>query len=142
MARTGFRVKVRGDKALIKAFEKAVAGKDEGLLAARDKIGRIILRTAKARVPVDTGTLRDSLEIKPIESTAKKTRIGVILRPGTRSSLGIPASAKGFYPVHVELGSVGVSPQPYLRPALDENQREIGKIIGNVLGRKLGKLFG
>ena len=58
---------------------------------------------AKTLAPVDTGALRDSIEVFDGDSKKEKY-IGSITIP---------------YAIYQELGTVKMSPQPYLRPALD-----------------------
>lgn len=79
-----------------------------------------ILATAKARVAVDTGALRDGLTIRAVK--AKKGVFGIQVATPRRAELGIPADAKGFYPAVLEYGSVDHPPKPYLRPALEQNR--------------------
>lgn len=63
---------------------------------------RPILATAKNIVPIGSGRLQRSLKIRALKRSKKL--IGVQVTPGTRVQLGIPGSAKGFYPTHIELG--------------------------------------
>jgi HK97 gp10 family phage protein len=63
---------------------------------------RPVLATAKQIVPVDTGRLKRSLKIR----AGRRSRriISVVVKPGTRSELGIAPDASGYYPAHIELG--------------------------------------
>lgn len=63
---------------------------------------RPVLSTAKQIVPIESGRLQRSLKIRAGKRSRKL--IFVVVKPGTRSELGIPASASGYYPAHVELG--------------------------------------
>lgn len=63
---------------------------------------RPVLATAKQIVPIRSSRLQRSLQIRALKRSKKL--IGVQITPGTRAQLGIPGSAKGFYPTHIELG--------------------------------------
>lgn len=63
---------------------------------------RPVLATAKQIVPIGTSRLQRSLKIRALKRSKKL--LGVQITPGTREQLGIPGSAKGFYPTHIELG--------------------------------------
>lgn len=63
---------------------------------------RPVLSTAKQIVPIDSGKLQRSLKIRAGKRSRKL--IFVVVKPGTRSELGIPQAASGYYPAHVELG--------------------------------------
>ncbi|MCG6796351.1 HK97 gp10 family phage protein [Geobacillus sp. YHL] len=71
---------------------------------------------AKLRAPVDTGRLRNSITHQTENSeTQSKAYIGTNVE----------------YAPYVEFGvaSKNIRPQPYLRPAIDENQDRIKEII-------------
>ena len=69
-----------------------------------DKLANDVLDNAKIIVPVDTGKLRDSLEVKDGDNKYEK-----LVGTGTVE-----------YSLHVEFGSVNTPVQAYLRPAMDE----------------------
>lgn len=79
--------------------------------------------------PERTGRLSESIEIKRLEITKDKIRIGVG-----------PVGEDVFYWYFVEYGTAKMSAQPYLRPAFDENKdavkREIIKEINNIIQRE------
>jgi HK97 gp10 family phage protein len=87
--------------------------KTKALLAGAN----IIVDRAKEIVPVDTGTLRDSIEALEIDG-----------------DVYIHASADqggGEYSAFVEFGTVKMSAQPYVRPAIDEKLREVEQMVGS-----------
>jgi len=63
---------------------------------------RPVLATAKQIVPIKSRRLQKSLKIR----AGRRSRrfISVVIKPGTRSELGIASDAKGYYPAHIELG--------------------------------------
>ncbi len=76
---------------------------------ALNKIGVLIESDAKDFVPVDTGALKQSIEYKTSKNTVE---------------VGSPLD----YAASVEYG-IGQRPQPYLEPAVRENEGEIKDII-------------
>lgn len=87
----------------------------ETLQSAAEDIGVRIRGSAQRIVPVDEGRLRGSLT-HVVEELA-----GHMIRVITGSNVE--------YAPHVALGTVNMSAQPYLRPALEENK---DWIIGRV----------
>lgn len=81
---------------------------------------RPVLATAKQIVLIKSRRLQKSLKIR----AGRRSRrfISVVIKPGTRSELGIAPDAKGYYPTHIELGfSRGTTKFPgnrYLRDAM------------------------
>ena len=56
------------------------------------------------------------------------------MRPGSRSELGIPPGAPGYYPAHIELGTEDLDEDPYLRDAMDENRESSIDILERRIG--------
>ena len=87
------------------------------------KAGDRVVREAQKIVPVDTGDLRRSIRtLKPITS-------------GGKASISVTAGGgenNVDYAGHVELGTVKMSPQPYLRPALAKVQPQFEKELADV----------
>jgi len=88
---------------------------DEKVEDAVERACRLVEADAKKTVPVDTGRLRASIRIE-VERIAKDVVEGKI---GTNVD----------YAKKVEFGTSDQSPQPYLRPALRKNFKEITAII-------------
>jgi len=68
---------------------------------------RVVEAYAKIAAPVDTGALRNSIQVDSV------TPIEAIIAPHTD------------YAEFVEFGTSRMAAQPYMRPALDQNEREI-----------------
>jgi HK97 gp10 family phage protein len=66
-------------------------------------------RGAKIRAPVDTGNLRNSINV---------SLFGSGLSAG--DTIGAEVGPEASYGVHQELGTWKMAPQPYLGPAFDE----------------------
>ena len=80
-----------------------------------DKAALLVLRRAKQKTPVDTGTLKLS-EIKIDVSPAERDVV-----------------AFADYSVYVEFGTYKMAAQPYMRPALDESQDQIQELLGHAV---------
>lgn len=85
------------------------------IAAALAEMGNAVCTSAKARCPVRTGNLRDSLEVQPGDG---------YVDVGTAVDYG----------KYVELGTCRMRAQPYLMPALEENQGSFGDILAKHLG--------
>ena len=77
-----------------------------------DKSGELLVGEAKRISPVDTGKLRDSIEIKDTDYTEKKVTVGSDVE----------------YAIYQELGTVKMRPNAYLRPSLDNIVVLLGSI--------------
>ena len=105
-----------------------------------DKAGLLVLRRAKQKAPVDTGTLMGSImkiDVSPAEVDAVAfADYSVYVEFGT----GIYAEGGGgrqtpwVYPSGDGFVTTSGSPaQPYMRPALDENKTQIEALIGKAV---------
>jgi HK97 gp10 family phage protein len=162
--RAFFRVKVSGHRELKRELE-AVPEKIQrkALRAGQTKASRIVIKEARAKVPVRFGLLKKSIGRR--SKTYRKT--GVVLSvigprrgfkkkregSGRKSRLGRWLARRGLikskvrhddpakYAHLVEYGTVRSAPKPFLRPAYEHNRsriiREQVEAIRRVL-RKLG----
>lgn len=101
-------LRVRGSAELRRTLERLRGAErrqaqQDGLEAG----ARIVETYAKLAAPVDTGTLRNSIMLDEV------TPERAILGPHVD------------YAEHVEFGTSRMAAQPYLRPAVDEHEREI-----------------
>jgi HK97 gp10 family phage protein len=97
----------------------------KGIKTAMTELAADIERSAKSRVPVDTGTLKANI-------SAKVSRDGLSARIGVQ---GKRASRKAFYGPFVEFGTVKTPAQPFMGPAFEENKTEGVKRIGAEIDR-------
>lgn len=107
---------VFGDKALDRKL--ASLGPNLAKQIARSAMRRSakgVMKAAKESVSVDTGELRDSIAIKSV--TRSRTRIGVKIQT--------EEGGKGFGGAQLEFGTKHMSAQPFLRPAIYDNQEAI-----------------
>ncbi len=91
------------------AIAAAVKAQTEALTAA----AILVHGNAVTLAPVDTGNLRSSLAFEVEEDTA---RVGTNVEYATKVEYG-----------HRQ------RPQPYLRPALDNNKAKISKLMGDII---------
>lgn len=125
MARSVKFTKVEGLDDLAKAVEKLkgrVSGKEvQNVLLS----GAFVIRDeAKARVPVDTGRLRDNI----IATKGKPKGEGLDVLVGVRYGKG------GGNQAHIiEHGSSKIAPRPFFRPAVSAKKTEAGEKIAEGL---------
>lgn len=79
------------------------------------KAGALVEGSAKERCPVDTGTLRNSINYQLMDERT------VII--GTNVE----------YAPYVEYGTVKMSAQPFLHPALEENREKINQLFRGII---------
>jgi len=115
MAQGAVEFRLIGDKELNRALHQMP-------LTAQGKVVRASMRKSMARVkqavaaatPVDTGRLKTAIAKAKTKSVGKRGTIRIGFVMPTRDELGIPADAKGYYPVVLEYGS-DVQGKPALR---------------------------
>lgn len=74
-------------------------------------VASLILEDSQALVPIDTGELKDSGSVDDTDG------VKVIYTAG--------------HALFVEMGTYKMNPQPYLRPAVDNNKNELTTIAAN-----------
>lgn len=85
---------------------------------------RVVEKSARQKVPVDTGRLKKSITQRvTVQSAVGEALIGY--------------RKEAFYGRFVELGTSKMAAQPFLRPALDENTDEIGRVFVQALNRTI-----
>lgn len=82
-----------------------------------DNLGVIALKAARQSVPVDTGALKQSLNLE----VDKKGFDAV-------ATVGTPLD----YAAAVEYGTASTSPQPYLKPALEQARKNVPNVVKGV----------
>jgi HK97 gp10 family phage protein len=103
---------------------------------ATKSAAEIVLKDAKNKVPVDTGKLRDALEIS--KEKTKKGKVGYQVRSKKLKDGGV----KYAYAVefgHKKKSGTVVAAQPYLRPAIEQNKDKIKDIINEKICEGIDK---
>lgn len=147
--RGGFEV-----KGMDKIFRQLKSVKSETrakvLRGAMRKAFQSVKKEARARVPVKTGELREGIQIgratsKKEEfeavgivmvttSTRKKQAMMAAAAFGEAQSTGVPPSRRWHF---IELGTVRQAPQPFLRPALHNNQNNVTNDLAKSVNRRI-----
>lgn len=86
-----------------------------GIRRALEICGGTAERYAKELCPVDTGNLRNSITHQPVDAETMAVGTNV------------------HYAPYVELGTVKMKAQPYLRPAIENHRDEYERIIQSEL---------
>ena len=142
---TGINFEIEGldileDKLL--KMEAKVGGKF--LRQALSKAATPVVRSAKQKAPVDTGALRQSIG-KATRKGRGKNVASVFIGPKQSNARAVAlANTKRSKPIRgifyghmVEIGYGRQAPQPFLRPALEENAANSVKIFGDDLKVKI-----
>ncbi len=115
------KIKIEGLDELDKAIRKLPQNIQKRVLKGALRAGgRVIVKDAKQRVPVDSGTLKKSIVV-----VTGRSKEGALMFVTTKSS--------AFYSHLIEFGTSKMRPQPFLRPAFDNTQEEVIQAIGDKL---------
>lgn len=93
---------------------------------------RVIANEAKARVPVDKGTVKKNIRtanLKPTQPGLQETAVGVRVKGKTADS--------AFHWRFLEFGTAKMSPKPFLRPAFEAKKEEAANKIKDQLKKRL-----
>ncbi len=138
MARTpAIDITMIGDKRLVKKFNRLPDKLQKKMLRpSMRKAMKPIKAMAQSLIPVGTGTLKSGgLKIRALKRS--RSRFGMILTTPTAEALGIPKKAKGYYPIHVELGHGNVPMQSFMREGMERTKPQARKILASELGRRI-----
>ena len=116
---------VKGAKELAEELKEMGEDAKSVLSKAAMAGGEVALNDAKANCPVDTGRLRDSLKIQLSKESETKATI----------TLDYDRSLR--YGTFVELGVKGKEPKPFLRNAVDNNEKQINEAVVNTVREEL-----
>ena len=132
----GYSAKQRKVKVAVEGGQKIAkdlqAMEDEAarvLMAGAKAGGNIALEDAKRNCPVDTGALKQSLHLSEDKSTKTKATVKVDYDKSLK------------YGTHVELGARGRPANPFMRNAVDENQKKINDAIVAEISKAVGRII-
>lgn len=128
--------------------------RSEALMGAVRAGAEVVRGDAARRAPVDLGTLQNSIAIEELENTGDRASVavgpdrsapygkyveygtGVFAERGGRQTPWVYfyEGSKGPHGFRTTTGS---RPQPFLRPAFDENREKISQVAGEALQRHL-----
>lgn len=135
------RMKTTGFRDLNRMLERLAAGISEDTIRqALHDGGEVIAAEARRLAPVDTGTLRDSIQVTDERDASLYGRpnagdgISVYVGP-----VGSTEDGDVFYAKFIEFGTTRHGPQPFLRPAIEGKAQEAGEIIVKALDAALRK---
>ena len=139
-----FKYEIKGIEGLKKALAdpEFIKGPAKEFL---EKASALVERSAKEKVPVDTGRLRQSIASE-IQTTKARIGSNLTYAPfvefGTRPHFpplaamqpwavrhGFPTGRQGAFLVARAISIHGTKPRPYLFPALEENKSEIEGLL-------------
>lgn len=86
---------------------------------AVDGVAAAIERVARAKAPVETGDLRESIKTERGMLEPRSDSISRTQKDGIVSSVVVAGENVKPYAGHVEYGTEHMAPRPFMRPALD-----------------------
>lgn len=128
MGKKGLRAEFEGQKELIENMkslsdELRMNVKHEAIMGAAN----FLKGESERRVPVRTGKLKENIIIQKVEDSEIVTEVKV------------GPSRDGFYGAMVEYGTKNMKAQPYMRPAFDENEERVEKIVAEKIREGIEK---
>lgn len=131
-------IKFEGSEELVKLFEKLES--QEQLEGALGKACALVEKSAKEKAPKDTGELRRSITSK-VENNEGIIFTPLLYAPYVEYGTGLFAEDGGRKDVpwwyQDDKGewhsTSGQKPQPFMRPALDENREDIMRVLKEAL---------
>jgi len=135
-----------GDKKLQRILDKLPGVVQRKLVRKALRAGaKMVLASAKSKVPVDEGALKKGLKVKAMKR--RKNRMGIVVEHPTRERLAALQkdkkkaerilTEKGYYPAAVEYGAPHMAARPHLRPALNENRAPVVATFRQELAQNL-----
>ncbi len=128
-----WKIDVEGADDLVQMFDELGLAAEEILDQATKNAAEIVLADAKRKVPVRTGALRASLDIKAEKNKKPTKKVYRVFSKGVRSG-GVR------YAFAVENGTSKMSARPFLRPALDNNKNQIKDEMNRTIVKALEKV--
>ena len=113
----------------VKFLDLSNAARTAVIRKAHRQGGNVVLRRARTMAPVDTGNLKRSLQ----------NRVRVRSRKATGSAHIIARQPRGAHAYLVELGTVHMAAQPFLRPALDQSRSPVEQEFEKALREEIDK---
>ncbi len=108
---------------------------DHALRKGLTKAGKQVQATAKKLCPVDTGQLRNSIEVTQIENGVD---IGTNVEYAPYVEFG--TGQRGDSSVAHRHDWDGMAPRPFLHPALQANKKNVVKIVQDTLQKEIDKV--
>ena len=93
---------------------------------------------ARSLVPVDEGTLRDSITTKKERAQRQRGSRKFVRQTGVSMLTGPTGGQEGGNPAWQEFGTVKMTPQPYMRPAADSEGPAVIKDVAKELQVAVG----
>lgn len=122
-------VKVEGLKELDEALSQFTPTKRRAIgRVALDNAGEITAKAARALAPVDSGGLRESIDVSGTLSRAQKAEHSK--QAEQERFIGPDSRPQGHLR---EFGSDGNPPEPFMRPAWDQTKEQVLDRIGDEL---------
>ena len=123
------RVRFEGGRELDAALNQFTAAKRRAIgRVALDNAGEITAKAARSLAPVDSGGLRESIDVSGTLSRAQKAEH--TKKAEQERFIGPDSRPQGHLR---EFGSDGNAPEPFMRPAWDQTKGEVLDRIGDEL---------
>jgi HK97 gp10 family phage protein len=128
---TGVSFKISGDKELQRALN-ALPGKVQKKImrGALREAAKVVAAEARARVPVETGTLRDSIKVRALKG--KRGSVGASVESGEGQF-----KDESFYGAFIEFGTRNAPAKPFLRPAAKSKQPACVAVVAEAIRTRI-----
>ncbi len=116
-------IKIEGLDALLRSISQLTNAvqAQEALTAVLEEVAEPIRASAAAKAPLDTGRLRASITVQPLQN--KKGEV----------SIAIGVTGDGFYGRFHEYGTQFIPARPFMRPAFDQHKAATERRIAGLM---------
>lgn len=127
---------MEGRQELSKVFRVAAPqAVNREIKEATIRASEAVAEDARNKVPVDTGTLRRSIEVRQHTDRTRPGVVGAEVVTGKGQFQG-----ETLYGSYVEYGTDKMRARPFMRPALHENKRPALRTLGEFARRMIRRL--
>lgn len=121
---------VEGLDGLLKALDETslnLVHKRKLIVKSLREAGRLVEEEGRRRIPVETGSARESMSVSVVDQTST----------GAEAQIG----PRRFYPKFEELGTIHQTRRPWLGPSYDATEREAIEKIESIIGDGIEDAF-
>lgn len=135
---SSFNFKIEGGKELDTALKQL--GRDLEKKVAKSAVragATVIAKEARLHVPVESGTLKNSIRVVTRSKRTGDAVASVVTRSGKKYR---SKNMDAWYAPLVEFGTKNMPAKPFLRPALDSKGGDAIKRMSEIIQKRIAKL--
>jgi HK97 gp10 family phage protein len=146
------KVEIKGMKELEAAFKGLTKVPNRAVTSGARKVGKLVLASAKAKAPEDSGLLKESLTLARKKERSKAGKAMYQVYPSEdpyytdQFAKMSKAGKRSYYPASMEYGfmhaTAGFIPgYHYMKRSIDDNKEQIEHIMTETVGKGIEKAW-